>query len=138
MTSDAVRQDMFTVLHGQATPIVTRWGYQATDPYAVTLAVRIQQGHWIEWLVARDLVVAALDAATGEGDVRMTPKTASGYAIVEIEIRSTDGRAVLEVDRDLLHQFVHATLALVPLGQESAHVDLDEAIARIITRSTAE
>jgi sporulation and cell division protein SsgA len=137
MTSEAVRQDMFTVLHGQATPIVTRWGYQASDPFAVTLAVRIQQGHWIEWLVARDLVVQALDEATGEGDIRMTPRTASGYDVVEIEIRSTDGRAVLEVDHDLLHQFVHATTAVVALGEESAHVDLDEAIARI-TRSTAE
>jgi hypothetical protein len=128
---------MFTVLHGQATPIVTRWGYRACDPFAVTLAVRIQQGHWIEWLVARDLVVQALDAATGEGDVRMTPRTASGYDVVEVEIRSTDGRAVLEVDYDLLHRFVHSTLDVVALGQESAHVDIDEAIARI-TRSTAE
>ncbi|MCO1655796.1 SsgA family sporulation/cell division regulator [Pseudonocardia humida] len=137
MTSEPVRQDMFTVLHGQATPIVTRWSYQACDPFAVTLAVRIQQGHWIEWLVARDLVVQALDEPAGEGDIRMTPKTASGYRIVEIEIRSTDGRAVLEVDHDLLHRFVHATLEVVALGQETAQVDLDEAIARI-TRSVAE
>ena len=137
MTSEPVRQDMFTVLHGQATPIVTRWSYQAADPFAVTLAVRIQQGHWVEWLVARDLVVQALDEAVGEGDIRMTPKTASGYRIVEIEIRSTDGRAVLEVDHDLLHHFVHATLGVVALGQESAQVDLDEAIAAI-TRSVAE
>jgi hypothetical protein len=137
MTSESVRQDMFTVLHGQATPIVTRWSYQAADPFAVSLAVRIQQGHWIEWLVARDLVVQALDGPAGEGDIRMVPRTASGYDVVEIEIRSTDGRAVLEVDHDLLHQFVHATLGVVPLGEESAHVDLDEAVARI-TRSTAE
>jgi hypothetical protein len=135
MTSETVSQDMFTVLHGQATPIVTRWSYHACDPFAVTLAVRIHQGHWIEWLVARDLVVQALDAASGEGDVRMTPRTASGYEIVEVEIRSTDGRAVLEVDHELLHRFVHDTLDLVAQGQESAHVDLDEAIARI-TRST--
>jgi hypothetical protein len=36
-----------------------------------------------------------------------------------------------------VHRFVHATVQMVALGQESAHVDLDEAIARI-TRSTAE
>jgi hypothetical protein len=135
MSNETVSRDMFTVLHGQATPIVTRWSYQAGDPFAVTLAVRIQQDHWIEWLVARDLVVQALQGATGEGDVRMTPRTSSGYDLVEIEIRSTDGRAVLEVDHALLHQFVHATLDVVALGQESEHVDIDEAIARI-TRST--
>ena len=137
MTSDSVRQDMFTVLHGQPTPIVTRWTYQASDPFAVTLAVRIQQGHWIEWLLARDLLVVAMDCPAGEGDIRMGPKVALGYDVVEIEIRSTDGRAVLEVDRDLLRQFVDAATALVPLGTESDHVDLDGEIARI-TRSAAE
>jgi sporulation and cell division protein SsgA len=137
MTSDTVRQDMFTVLHGQPTPIMTRWTYRAADPYAVAFAVRIQQGHWVEWLVARDLVVDGLSGPVGEGDIRMTPTTAQGYQIVEIEIRSTDGRAVLEVDLDLLHRFVHSTIAVVPLGQEAGHVDLDEEIARI-TRSTAE
>jgi hypothetical protein len=137
MTSDTVKQDMFTVLHGQPTPIMTRWTYRATDPYAVAFAVRIQQGHWVEWLVARDLVVESLSGPVGEGDIRMIPKTAQGYQIVEIEIRSTDGRAVLEVDHDLLHRFVHSTIGVVPLGQESSRVDLDEEIARI-TRSAAE
>jgi hypothetical protein len=134
MASDSVQQDMFTVLHGQPTPIVTRWTYRACDPFAVTLALRVQDGHWIEWLMSRDLLVAGLDAAAGHGDIRMAPKVALGYDVVEIEIRSTDGRAVLEVDHDLLRQFVDAAGALVPLGRESDHVDLDEEIARI-TRS---
>jgi hypothetical protein len=137
MTSDSVRQDMFTVLHGQATPIVTRWTYQAADPFAVSLAVRIHEGHWIEWMVARDLLVVAMDCAAGEGDIRMSPRMVLGHDVLEIEIRSTDGRAVLEVDRDLLRRFVDAATALVPLGTESDHVDLDEEIARI-ARSVAE
>jgi hypothetical protein len=137
MTSDTVKQDMFTVLHGQPTPIMTRWTYRATDPFAVAFAVRIEEGHWVEWLVARDLVVEALSGPVGEGDIRMAPKSAQGYEVVEIEIRSNDGRAVLEVDHDLLHRFVHATLAVVPLGQESSRIDLDSEIARI-TRSAAE
>lgn len=137
MTSDSVRQDMLTVLHGQAMPILTRWAYQVVDPYAVTLAVRVHEGHWIEWQVARDLLIVAMDCTAGEGDIRMSPKTAFGRDILEIEIRSTDGRAVLEVERDPLHEFIDAATALVPLGTESDHVDLDEEIARI-TRSTAE
>ena len=137
MTSDSVRQDMFTVLHGQPTPIVTRWSYQVGDPYAVTLAVRIEHNHWIEWLLARELLVEAMDGPAGEGDIRMTPRIALGYDIVEIEIRSTDGRAVLEVDHDLLRRFVDSSIELVPMGTEGEHVDLDEEIARI-TRSVAE
>ncbi|HZG92981.1 MAG TPA: SsgA family sporulation/cell division regulator [Pseudonocardia sp.] len=137
MTSDAVRQDMFTVLHGQETPIVTRWTYRTADPFAVGLAVRIEQGRWVEWLVARDLVVESLDRPAGEGDIRMRPRYIGGCPIVEIEIRGTDGRAVLEVDRHLLHRFVGDTLAVVALGAEVDQVDLDAEIARI-TRTVAE
>jgi hypothetical protein len=137
MTNDAVRQDMFTVLHGQETPIVTRWTYRPADPFAVGLAVRIEQGHWVEWLVARDLVVESLDRPTGEGDIRMRPRYAGGSPVVEIEIRGTDGRAVLEVDRHLLHRFVEDTLAAVAQGAEVDQIDLDAEIARI-TRTAAE
>ena len=33
-TTDSVQQDMFTVLHGQPAPVVTRWSYDAADPFA--------------------------------------------------------------------------------------------------------
>jgi hypothetical protein len=128
---------MFTVLHGQPAPVVTRWSYSAYDPFAVSLAVRTRQDRWVEWLVGRELVVDGLDAPAGEGDVRMRPISVQGYDIVEIEIRSHDGRAVLEVDRDLLRTFVEATLAMVALGDEADRMDLDGEIARI-TRSCAE
>jgi hypothetical protein len=136
-STDSVSQDMFTVLHGQPAPVVTRWSYTSTDPFAVTLAVRTRHERWVEWLVSRDVVVESLAGAVGLGDIRMSPQLVQGYDIVEIEIRSTDGRAVLEVDRDLLAQFVESTTALVPLGDEGAFMDLDAEIA-LITRSCAE
>jgi sporulation and cell division protein SsgA len=132
---DTVSQDMFTVLHGQPAPVVTRWTYSATDPFAVTLGVRTRGDRFVEWLVARDLVVDALRGPVGEGDLRMSPQHVQGYDIVEIEIRSTDGRAVLEVDRDLLAQFVADSVGLVPLGDESAYTDLDAEIAKIMSRA---
>ena len=136
MTSDSVQQDMFTVLHGQPAPVVTRWTYSADDPFAVTLGVRTRSDRFVEWLVARDLVIESLYTATGIGDIRMSPQEVQGYDIVEIEIRSPDGRAVLEVDRELLVQFVDAAVALVPVGEESARMDLDAEILKI-TRSCA-
>jgi hypothetical protein len=132
MDSQTVQQDMFTVLHGQPAPVVTRWGYDTTDPYAVTLSVRTRSDRWVEWLLARDLVAEALHGPTGVGDIRMSPQTVQGYDIVEIEIRSLDGRAVLEVDRDLLTAFLDETMALVPLGDESARVDMDSEIADLL------
>jgi hypothetical protein len=137
MTNDSVQQDMFTVLHGQPAPVVTRWTYCVDDPYAVSLGVRTRHDRWIEWLVARDLVVEGLDRAAGEGDVRMSPQVVQGYEIVEIEICSGDGRAVLEVDRDLLRHFVESSIELVALGDESAYINLDGEIAKI-TSSCAE
>ena len=65
----------------------------------------------------------------------MSPQRVQGYDIVEIEIRSTDGRAMLEVDRDLLAEFVDASAALVPVGDESAHMDLDAEINKITSRA---
>ncbi len=130
-STDSVSHDMFTVLHGQPAPVVTRWTYRADDPFAVSLAVRTRHDRWVEWLVARDLVVEALSGPTGIGDVRMTPQLVQGYDIVEIEIRSGDGRAVLEVDRDLLRGFVEASTEIVALGDESGRMDLDGEIARL-------
>jgi len=135
-TPESVTQDMFTVLHGQPAPVVTRWSYSAADPFAVTLGVRGRRNRFVEWLVARDLVIESLTGPAGCGDVRMSPQHVDGYDIVEIEIRSTDGRAVLEVDRDLLQQFVEASVALVPVGAEGSRMDLDAEILKI-TRSCA-
>jgi Streptomyces sporulation and cell division protein, SsgA. len=137
MSTDSVQQDMFTVLHGQPAPVVTRWTYTVSDPFAVTLGVRTRNDRWVQWLIARDLVVEALTGPAGYGDIRMSPQEVQGYDIVEIEIRSTDGRAVLEVDHDLLHQFIDSTVELVALGDEAEHMDLDVEIAKI-TRSCAE
>ena len=136
MNSETVAQDMFTVLHGQPAPVVTRWTYSADDPFAVTLGVRTRSDRFVEWLVARDLVIDSLRGPAGCGDIRMSPQRVQGYDIVEIEIRSTDGRAVLEVDRDMLRAFVVDAVALVPVGEEAAHMDLDKEILKI-TRSCA-
>jgi len=135
MATDTVSQDMFTVLHGQPAPVVTRWTYSAADPFAVTLGVRTRSDRFVEWLVARDLVIDSLRAPVGDGDIRMSPQHVQGYDIVEIEIRSTDGRAVLEVDRDLLAEFIDASVSLVALGEESAHMDLDAEITKITSRA---
>jgi len=131
MTSDSVQQDMFTVLHGQPAPVVTRWSYDAADPFAITLGVRTRSNRWVEWLVARDLVAEALEGPSGHGHIRMSPQVVQGYDIVEIEISSHDGRAVLEVDRDLLRDFVTATTELVAFGDESTRMDLDLEIAKL-------
>ncbi len=128
---DSVDQDMFTVLHGQPAPVVTRWRYRAADPFAITIAVQVGTNRWVEWLVARDLVIDSLTAPSGVGDIRMSPQVVQDYEIVEIEISSADGRAVLEVDRQLLSNFVSTTIAMVPRGDETTWLDMDGEIAKL-------
>ncbi|MFC5993444.1 SsgA family sporulation/cell division regulator [Pseudonocardia hispaniensis] len=137
MPGESIEQDMFSVLHGEAVPVVTRWSYAASDPFAISFAVQTRNDRWTQWLVARDLVVAAFDGPVGEGDVRMSPQTVDGYDVVELEIRAPGGRAVFEVDRDLLRNFIDASIDLVALGDEFLLMGLDKEIAKI-TRSCPE
>ena len=133
---DAVAHDMFALLHEAAAPVVTRWTYCADDPYAVTLEIQTRGNRCVDWVLARELLVAGLSAPAGIGDVRVRPARMGQWDVTLVEIRSPDGHAVLEVDRDLLRQFVEATIEVVPLGDEGAAVDMDAEIEKI-TRSCA-
>jgi hypothetical protein len=136
-SSEAVAHDMFALLHEAAAPVVTRWTYWTDDPFAVTVEIQTRGNRFVDWVLARELLVTGLSAPAGIGDVRVRPATMGEWEVTLVEIRSPDGRAVLEVDRDLLRQFVEATLELVPLGTESMLVDIDAEIEKI-TRSCAD
>jgi hypothetical protein len=137
MSGDTVVQDMFALLRQAAAPVVTRWTYDTTDPFAVTLGIQTRGKRWIDWVMARDLLIEGLSGPTGIGDVHLQPEATQDYDIVVIEICSPDGRAVLEVDRDLLARFVDMMLEAVPSGSETTAVDMDAEIQKI-TRSRAE
>lgn len=134
--SDTVAHDMFALLHEASAPVVTRWVYRMDDPFAVTLAIQTRGDRCVEWVLARELLVSGLQAPTGLGDVRVRPAQMDEWDVTLIEIRSPDGQAILELDRDLLTQFVEATIEAVPLGSETAVVDMDAEIEKI-TRSCA-
>lgn len=135
--SDTVVQDMFTVLHGQASLVVTRWTYRAEDPYAVVLSIPTRGDRWVEWVMARDLLLAGLTSSAGVGDVRVRSDRVHGYDVIVVEISSPDGHAVLEVDHEQIDRFLRASQTVVPLGHESVAVDMDAEIERF-TRSCAE
>ncbi len=136
-SSEAVAHDMFALLHEAAAPVVTRWVYYADDPFAVTVEIQTRGNRFVDWVLARELLVAGLSAPAGIGDVRVRPANMGEWEVTLVEICSPDGRAVLEVDRDLLRQFVQATIDAVPLGSESAVFDIDAEIEKI-TRSCAD
>ncbi|MGH3833493.1 MAG: SsgA family sporulation/cell division regulator [Pseudonocardiaceae bacterium] len=130
-SSEAVAHDMFALLHEAAAPVVTRWNYCTDDPFAVTVEIQTRGDRFVDWVLARELLVAGLSAPAGIGDVRVRPATMGEWEVILVEIRSPDGHAVLEVDRDLLREFVEATIDVIPLGNETLAIDIDAEIAKI-------
>jgi hypothetical protein len=128
---DRVRQDMFAVLHGQGTPLLTRWSYRADDPFAVMMSISRPSGRWIDWLMSRDLLSEGLWAPAGIGDVRLTPFSDDEFDVLEIRIGDDEGSAALEFDRSLVARFLDATYDIVPAGGESALIDVEAEIEKI-------
>ncbi|HEX4248242.1 MAG TPA: SsgA family sporulation/cell division regulator [Pseudonocardia sp.] len=128
---DRVRQDMFAVLHGQETPLLTRWSYRADDPFAVMMSISRPSGRWIDWLLSRDLLIEGLATPAGIGDVRLTPFTDEEFDVLEVRIGDDEGFASLEFDRDLIERFLEATFDIVPAGAESAVIDVEAEIEKI-------
>jgi hypothetical protein len=132
-----VAHDMFALLHEASAPVVTRWVYRTDDPFAVTVEIQTRGNRFVDWVLARDLLVEGLHTPAGIGDVRVRPANMGEWEVTLVEICSPDGHAVLEVDRDLLRQFVRATIDSVPIGCENTVFDIDAEIEKI-TRSCAD
>jgi hypothetical protein len=130
-STEGVTQEMFAVLHGQEMPLLTRWSYRADDPYAVTMSISRPSGRWIDWLMARDLVVEGMLAPAGIGDVRVAPFSDDEFDIVEVKIGDDEGFAALEFDRELMERFLAATFDILARGSESGALDISAAIEKI-------
>jgi hypothetical protein len=129
--TDAVHQHQFVSLSGSAAPVLSRCSYSAHEPYAVTLAFRTDQGRWVEWSFARELLVTGLSEAAGIGDVRVRPDLASAQDLLAVEIESPDGYAVVEIERDDVERFLDASDAIVPLGAEAEYFDVESLIEEL-------
>lgn len=108
------------------TRLWTWWSYTPLDPYA--LYVHFEAGEPNEWRFARDLLHEGLRRPTGVGDVMLGPAGRK----VWLSISSPDGSATLTAPRRELAAFLRRTYAWVPSGGESAYVDLDAAVGRLL------
>ena len=133
---DRVRQDMFAVLHGQETPLLTRWSYRSDDPFAVMMSISRPSGRWIDWLLSRDLLIEGLAGPAGVGDVRLTPFADEEFDVLEVRIGDDEGFASLEFDRDLIERFLEASFEIVAAGAESTVIDVEAEIEKITNSCT--
>lgn len=119
--------------HGTTHEADTVFGYDRSDPYAVTIAFRTPAED-LPWTFARELLVVGVGTPTGDGDVHVWPSvTPRGRAVLMIAFSSPDGQLLAQAHADEVHRFLTRTLALVPAGTEADHLDLDRLVERLLT-----
>ncbi|MFI7588833.1 SsgA family sporulation/cell division regulator [Spongisporangium articulatum] len=129
---EASVQLRLVVADADAVPLPVSLRYSAADPYAVR-AVFSGDGMEVEWVFARDLLRTGLVTPIGDGDVHVWPSWGTGRELVMISLTSPDGQAVLEAAADDVRTFLDRTALVVPDGEESLYLDLDAAVARLLT-----
>jgi len=129
-------------------PLMAGLSYSCADPYAVRMAFDIGTDKPVEWILARELLAAALHGSEGLGDVRAWPSAAScdpdvvamgggaaGSAILNIAMSSPYGQAQFEVSAKAIEDFLQRTYQLVPTGQESSYLDFDAELTELLSQA---
>jgi hypothetical protein len=130
----AVRSTLsLTLLADTPIPLTVQLEYRPVDPYAVHAQFAVPGDSGVRWIFSRDLLDEGLVHAAGDGDVRVTPTTdPGGRQVLQIELSSPEGLAVLEAFADDVLAFLERCYRVVPPGRESEHLDLDSAVERLL------
>jgi len=135
-----IGQDNLTV------PVPCTLGYSRQDPYAVKIAFHVGTDEPVEWTLARDLLAAALHSREGIGDVQAWPSvapgdpaaaegTAAGSTILNIVMSSPFGQAQFEASAEDVDAFLRRTYRIVPVGEESLHMDFDAELTELLSQA---
>jgi hypothetical protein len=129
-------------------PLTAGLSYSCADPYAVRMAFDIGTDKPVEWILAREMLAAALHGSEGLGDVRAWPSAAScdpdvvamaggaaGTAILNIAMSSPYGQAQFEVSAKAIEDFLQRTYQLVATGQESSYLDFDAELTDLLSQA---
>ena len=128
-------------------PLTAGLSYSCADPYAVRMAFEVGMDEPVEWILARDLLAAALHGSEGLGDVRAWPSAVScdpdvvaigrtaGPAILNIAMSSPYGQAHFEVSAKAIEDFLQRTYRLVAIGQESSYLNFDAELTDLLSQA---
>jgi hypothetical protein len=87
----------------------------------------------IDWVFSRELLHGGLRRPCGVGDLHVAPAVDElGLDVVAIELSSPEGHAVLQADAAEIEAFLDETFLAVPLGDESAYLDIDAALMLLV------
>ena len=129
-------------------PLTAGLSYSCADPYAVRMAFDIGTDEPVEWILARDLLAAALHGSEGLGDVRAWPSAAScdpdvvaigagaaGHAILNIAMSSPYGQAQFEISAKAIERFLQRSYQVVATGQESSYLNFDDELTELLSQA---
>ena len=119
--------------------------YDAADPYAVRIAfgdmteddAGAEPDGAITWLLSRELLQAGLERPAGDGDVRLWPAKAASDVLF-LHLRAPSGEALFEVSRASVAAFLRQTEAVVPLGEETDRLGLDDELQALLSNGGAD
>ena len=123
-------------------PLMASLSYSCQDPYAVTIAFHVGTDEPVEWILARDLLAAALHSRAGIGDVQAWPSAASGDGVpgigprvLNISMTSPFGHAQFEASAAAVDAFLAQTYQVVPDGHESDYMDFDAELTELLSQA---
>ncbi|HZJ07356.1 MAG TPA: SsgA family sporulation/cell division regulator [Nocardioidaceae bacterium] len=117
---------------GAAATIQAELRYDAAHPYAVTTVFMTSRGR-VRWTFSRDLLSEGLIAPCGEGDVHMwSCLDADRRPVMIIGLRSPEGEAFVQAKRADITRFLGRTHAIVAIGCELQHLNIDTAIGALL------
>ena len=121
-------------------PLVASLYYATEDPYAIRIAFHVGLDEPVEWIFARDLLSKGIEAREGLGDVHVWPSAGSeGGApgsVLNIELSSPFGQAHFEAPVKEISDFLRRTYQIVPVGEESAHVDVETELTDLLRKAS--
>jgi len=113
--------------HG-GVPLTAGLCYRGDDPYAIRMSFHVGMDDPVEWLFARELLIAGLRAPAGDGDVRVWPAPARDQDMLDvlnISLSSPFGHAHFEAPLAALSEFLVRTFEVVPTGRECDFIDIE-------------
>lgn len=139
MSDNRISTDMnlrVTDSRNSRAPVEATALYSTQDPYAVTFIFKISETESVRWLFARQLLLDGLTSPSGDGDVHLYPGGSGSGKVVVLELRSPSGHAFFELPATAVTEFLVASWALVPPGEESKFVDIEDELADFMTRES--
>lgn len=120
--------------HG-AVPLMASLCYTGDDPYAIRMAFHVGADEPVEWIFSRELLAEGIDGPAGEGDVHVWPGTDHGLGILHVALSSPFGHAHFEAPMISISEFLARTFAVIPAGQESTFINIDDELDELLWRA---